>query len=335
MRLERLNFILCPVRRHGSGANHQGPHGSPASCPVIETWPVTYLPPLRDPVRAIGRRRFDFDHQIAVMGIVNRTPDSFFDHGRTFAFDQAVAAALGAADAGADWIDIGGVPFSPDTPEVTVAEEIERVVPVVERVAAASDIVISVDTYRPEVAARSLTAGAAVINDATGLHDRALADVVAAHGATVVITHSLAPPQQRHPRPTYDDVVTQIKAFLAERIQLAVDHGIPEHRIVIDPGHDLNKNTLHTLELTRRLAEIADLGLPMLAAVSNKDFIGEATGLSSADRMPPSIAAATICVLNGARILRMHDIAASVAAARMIEAVLGFRQPAYLNHNIG
>jgi dihydropteroate synthase len=294
---------------------------------------VSYLPPLRDPIRTIGRRTFDFDHQIVVMGIVNRTPDSFFDHGRTFALDQAVAAALGAAETGADWIDIGGVPFSPDTPEVTAVEEIDRVVPVVERVAAANDLVISVDTFRAEVAARSIAAGAAVINDTTGLRDPEMADVVAAHGATVVITHSLARPQRHYHRPQYDDVVTEIKAFLAERVQLAVDHGIPEHRIVIDPGHDLNKNTLHTLELTRRLAEIADLGLPMLAAVSNKDFIGEATGLSIADRMPPSIAAATICVLNGARILRMHDIAASVAAARMIEAVLGFRQPAYLHHN--
>ena len=115
-------------------------------CVVTETWRVTYLPPLRDPVRTIGRRRFDFDRQIVVMGIVNRTPDSFFDQGRTYPLDRAVAAALAASDADADWIDIGGVPFSPDTPEVTMAEEIDRVVPVVERVAAASDIVISVDT---------------------------------------------------------------------------------------------------------------------------------------------------------------------------------------------
>jgi dihydropteroate synthase len=300
----------------------------------LKTCPVTYLPRLRDPVRAIGRRTFDFDHQIVVMGIVNRTPDSFFDHGRTFVLDQAVTAALAAAQDGADWVDIGGVPFSADTPEVTMAEEIDRVVPVVERVAATSDIVVSVDTFRAEVAARSIAAGAAVINDTTGLHDPELADVVAAQGATVVITHSLSRPQQHYHRPQYDDVVTEIKAFLAERVQLAVDHGIPEHRIIIDPGHDLNKNTLHTLELTRRLVEIADLGLPMLAAVSNKDFIGEATGLSIADRTPPSIATATICVLNGARILQMHDIAASVAAARMIEAVMGFRQPAYLHHNM-
>ena len=308
--------------------------GSSTSCIVIETWPVNYLPPLRDPIRTIGRRTFDFAREIVVMAIVNRTQDSFFDQGRTFTLDHAVAAALDAAEAGAGWVDIGGVPFSPDAAEVTAAEEIDRVVPVVERVTATSDIVVSVDTYRAEVAARSIAAGASVINDTTGLRDPELADVVAAQETTMVITHSLALPRQHHPRPYYDDVVSEIKALLAERVQLAVDHGVPESRIVIDPGHDLNKNTLHTLDVTRRLAEIADLGLPVLAAVSNKDFIGEATGLPMSDRMPPSIAVAAICVLNGARILRVHDIAASVAAARMIEAVMGFRQPAYLRHNM-
>ena len=295
---------------------------------------MNYLPPLRDPVRTIGQRTFDFAREIVVMAIVNRTQDSFFDQGRTFTLDHAVTAALDAAEAGAGWVDIGGVPFSPDAAEVTAAEEIDRVVPVVERVTATSDIVVSVDTFRAEVAARSIAAGASVINDTTGLHDPELADVVAAQETTMVITHSLALPRQHHSRPHYDDVVSEIKALLAERVQLAVDHGVPESRIVIDPGHDLNKNTLHTLDVTRRLAEIADLGLPVLAAVSNKDFIGEATGLPISDRMPPSIAVAAICVLNGARILRMHDIAASVAAARMIEAVMGFRQPAYLRHNM-
>ena len=268
------------------------------------------------------------------MGIVNRTPDSFFDQGATFGLDRAVEAALAAAEAGAGWIDIGGVPFSPDAAEVSEAEEIDRVVPVVAAVARVSDIVISVDTFRPEVAARSIEAGAAVINDTTGLHDHDLARVVGGSNATLVITHSKARPRQHLPRPTYDDVVTEVKAFLADRIQLAVDLGVDESRIVIDPGHDLNKNTRHSLELTRRLSEIADLGLPLLAAVSNKDFVGEATGRPKPDRMPPSIAAATICALNGARILRMHDVAASVAAAELIEAVLGFREPAYERHNV-
>jgi dihydropteroate synthase len=295
---------------------------------------VPYLPPLRAPVRTIGRRTFDFDHEIVVMGIVNRTPDSFFDQGRTYALDRAVDAAVAAARAGAGWVDIGGVPFSPDTPEVSAAEELDRVLPVVTAVALASDVVISVDTFRPEVADECLAAGAAVINDTTGLRDPELAAVVAARGATIVITHSLAAPRQHIRRPTYGDVVAEVRDFLAERAAYAVSQGIPEDRIVLDPGHDLNKNTQHSLALTRRLTEIADIGLPLLAAVSNKDFVGEATGLAKPDRMPASIAAATVCALVGARILRMHDVPAAVAAARMTECILGLREPAELRHNL-
>jgi dihydropteroate synthase len=295
---------------------------------------VPYLPPLREPVRTIGRRRFDFDREIVVMGIVNRTPDSFFDQGRTYAMERAVDAALAAAQAGAGWVDIGGVPFSPDTSEVSAAEERDRVLPVVTAVAMASDVVISVDTFRPEVADDCLAAGASVINDTTGLRDPDLAAVVAGRGATIVITHSLAAARQHFPRPEYGDVVAEVRAFLAERTAYAVSQGIPESRIVLDPGHDLNKNTLHSLALTRRLTEIADLGLPLLAAVSNKDFVGEATGLAKPDRMPPSLAAATVCALAGARILRMHDVAAAVGAARMTEVILGLRGPAELRHNL-
>jgi dihydropteroate synthase len=295
---------------------------------------VPYLPPLRAPVRTIGRRTFDFDREIVVMGIVNRTPDSFFDQGRTYPLDRAVDAALAAAQAGAGWVDIGGVPFSPDTPEVSAAEELDRVLPVVTAVAMASDVVISVDTFRPEVADECLAAGAAAINDTTGLRDPELAAVVAAHAATIVITHSLAAPRQHLRRPTYGDVVAEVRDFLAERAAYAVSQGIAEDRIVLDPGHDLNKNTHHSLELTRRLTEIADLGLPLLAAVSNKDFVGEATGLTKPDRTPPSLAAATVCALAGARILRMHDVAAAVGAVRMTEVILGLREPAELRHNL-
>ncbi len=295
---------------------------------------VPYLPPLRQPVRRIGRRRFDFGHEIVVMGIVNRTPDSFFDQGRTFAFDGAVQAALDAAAAGAGWVDVGGVPFSPDTPEVSEAEELDRVLPVVEAVAAATDVVISVDTFRPEVAARSIAAGASVVNDTSGLHHPEMADVVAATAATVVITHSVAAPRQHLRRPTYDDVVAEVKRFLAQRVERALDRGVAEEQIVVDPGHDLNKNTLHTLEITRRLSEIADLGLPLLAAVSNKDFVGESTGMAKPGRVVPSIAAATACALGGARLWRMHDVAAAVSAARMVEAVLGLRMPTDLRHNM-
>ncbi len=295
---------------------------------------LPYLPPLRHPVRTIGRRTFDFSTQIVVMGIVNRTPDSFYDQGATYVLDRAVQAALDAAAAGAGWVDVGGVPFSPDTPEVSEAEELDRVLPVVEAVAAATDVVISVDTFRPEVAARGIAAGAAVINDTTGLHHPEMADVVAGTGATVVVAHSLAEPRQHLRRPRYDDVVAEVKQFLADRVQRALDRGVGEEQIVLDPGHDLNKTTLHTLELTRRLPEIADLGLPLLVAVSNKDFVGESTGLAKPHRLAPSLAAAAACALGGARLWRMHEVGPAVAAAQMIEAVLGLRVPTGLRHNL-
>ena len=294
-----------------------------------------HLPPLAIPVRKIGRRTFDFSRQIAVMGIVNRTADSFFDDGRTFALENAVAAALRAAEAGAGFVDVGAVPFSPDAAAVSPAEEIDRVVPVIDAVVVASDVVVSVDTTRSEVARAALAAGAGMINDTSGLRDPALAEVVADSAATLVITHSLAAPGEHWPRPQYDDVVAEVRARLTSLVELAVSLGVPQARIVVDPGHDLNKNTLHSLELTRRLDEIASLGLPVLAAVSNKDFVGESTGLAKADRSAASIAAATVCALQGARILRMHDVTAAVRAATMTENVLGLREPAYLDHNVG
>ncbi|SDU91561.1 Dihydropteroate synthase [Microlunatus sagamiharensis] len=295
---------------------------------------MVYLPPLRHPRVTWGPWSTDFSRRVLVMGIVNRTPDSFFDAGRTYGLERAVDAVLAAAEAGADWVDVGGVPFSPDAADVPVAEEVDRVVPVVAGATARSDVVISVDTYRPEVAREAIAAGALVVNDTTGLRDPELADVVAATGAGVVITHSLAAPRTHLRRPRYDDVVDEVKAHLASRVQAACDRGVAEDRIVIDPGHDLNKNTRHSLELTRRLPEIADLGLPLLAAVSNKDFVGESTGLAKPERLAPSLAAASACVLGGARVLRMHDVAASVAAARMLEAVLGLREPEELRHNV-
>ncbi|GAB3801502.1 dihydropteroate synthase [Humibacter antri] len=293
-----------------------------------------YLPPLRDPVRRIGAHTFDFSQRVAVMAVVNRTPDSFYDRGATFALDAAVRACLTAVEHGADWIDIGGVPFKPG-PALPVEEEIARVVPVIEALRRESDVVVSVDTFEPEVARHAIVAGADVINDTTGIHDHGLAEVVADSDATLVITHSLAEPRTVYPRPQYGDVVKEVAAFLTDRVELAVALGVPESRIVIDPGHDLNKNTLHTLELTRRFEEIAGLGLPALAAVSNKDFIGETLDVDRADRLEGSLAAAVFCIAQGARVVRMHNVRESVAAVRMTEAILGLREPVYLKHNMG
>ncbi|WP_411720720.1 dihydropteroate synthase [Mycetocola sp.] len=291
-------------------------------------------PELISPVRTIGHRTFDFSRQVAVMAIVNRTPDSFYDRGSTFGLDAAVAAALAAIADGAEMVDIGGAPFAPG-PEISVRAEIDRVVPVIEAVRAASDVVISVDTFQPEVAFASIHAGADLINDTTGLRNPDMVDVLANSSAGVVITHSLAEPRRPFARPQYSDVVAEVAAFLTERIDVALAAGVSAERILIDPGHDLNKNTLHSLELTRRFAEIADLGYPALAAVSNKDFIGETLDRERGGRMHGSLAAAVVAIVNGARILRMHNVGPAVEAARMTEAILGFRQPARLRHNMG
>ena len=290
------------------------------------------LPRLDVPVRRINGRDFDFAREVAVMAVINRTPDSFYDRGATFALDSAVAAARRAIDDGADWVDIGGAKFAPG-PAVPVAEEIDRVVPVVAALQG-SGVVISVDTFDPDVARASISAGAHVINDTTGVHDPRMAEVVADSDATLVITHSLARPRTPYPAPQYDDVVAEVAGFLQARVQRAIDHGMPADRLVIDPGHDLNKNTTHSLELTRRLAEITSLGLPTLVAVSNKDFIGETLNRDRDSRVEGTLVAAVFCILQGARIVRVHNVSAVVDAVRMTEAILGWRAPAYLRHNL-
>ncbi|NEM92385.1 dihydropteroate synthase [Galbitalea soli] len=268
------------------------------------------------------------------MAIVNRTPDSFFDKGATFALDRAVDAAARAAEQGADWVDVGGVPFGKG-PVVTLDEELDRIVPLVEAIHARSDVVISVDTISAEVARQSILAGASVVNDTSGMFDPNMAGVVAASSAQLVLTHSKGAPRSEMPRPLYDDVVAEVIEYLRARIEIATAAGIPRERLIIDPGHDLNKNTVHTLEITRRLQEVADLGLPLLAAVSNKDFIGETLDRPQGQRLTGSIAAAVICIMNGARIIRMHDVPTAVEAARMAEAVLGWREPVHAIHNNG
>lgn len=285
-------------------------------------------------VRHIGARSFDFSKKVAVMAIINRTRDSFFDQGRTFELDAAVASVEMAIADGADWIDIGGVPFSPSSEEVGPDEELGRVLPVVEAARRMSDVVISVDTFRPDVARAALAAGADVVNDTSGLRDVRMAEVASAAHASLVIAHSKAPPREWLPRPSYDDVVVEVKNFLAERAAVATQHGMQAEAIIIDPGHDLNKNTYHSLELTRRLGEIATLGFPVLASVSNKDFIGETLGLPLGDLREGTVATIVVCVLQGARIVRVHDVRAAVSAIRMVEAVFGWRPPERPRHNL-
>ncbi|MDF2573435.1 MAG: folP [Agromyces sp.] len=281
--------------------------------------------------RSIGPREFDFARQVAVMAIVNRTPDSFYDRGRTDSLAAAVAAAHRAIEEGADWIDVGGAKFAPGPP-VPVAEELDRVVPVIAALAG-SGAVLSVDTFHPEVAREAIAAGANVVNDTTGLRDPAMLDVVAATGAAVIVTHSLAAPRTPYPSPRYDDVVTEVVAFLRERVAAAEARGVASDRLIVDPGHDLNKHTLDSLELTRRLDEVVALGYPTLVALSNKDFVGESLGRPREQRVEGSIAAAAYSIMRGARIVRVHNVRETVDAVRMVEAIEGWRAPVHLEHN--
>lgn len=292
------------------------------------------LPPIAEPLRRFGATTIDFSKRVAVMAVVNRTTDSFFDRGSTFALEAAVDAAVAALDAGADIVDIGGVKFAPG-PELPSSEEADRVVPVVAEVLARRPgAIVSVDTFQPAVAREALAAGAAIINDTTGLQNEEVARIVADGDAHLVITHSLARPRQPFPRPQYGDVTAEVIGFLRARIARAGELGVPMARMIADPGHDLNKNTVDTLELTRRFDEIAELGLPSLAAVSNKDFVGETIARPRQERLAGSIAAAVACALAGARIVRMHAVTESVDAMRMVEGILGLREPPHPVHNL-
>ncbi|MDN5686470.1 MAG: dihydropteroate synthase [Brachybacterium sp.] len=278
----------------------------------------------------------DTTARVLVMGIVNRTQDSFFDEGRTWALETAVTAGLEAAAAGADIIDVGGVKFAPGAP-LPAAEEIDRVVPVLRalRRELPAHVLLSVDTFHASVAAASIEVGADLINDTTGLWDPDMAPTVARTGASLVITHSLAHPRREYPRPRYEDVVEEVRDFLAARLERALEADIPRERIVLDPGPDLNKNTLQTLELLRDWSEYSSLGLPVLAALSRKDVIGESLGLAKEERLEGSLAAAAWAMRQGARILRVHDVTATVRMVRMFEVLTGWREPAGpLIHNM-
>lgn len=270
----------------------------------------------------------DVDRRILVMAIVNRTQDSFFDQGRTFELDAAVEAGMAAAADGADIVDVGGIKFAPGAP-LPVDEEIDRVIPVLRRLREQLPAtLLSVDTFHGAVARAAIDVGADLINDTTGLSDPEMAPTVAAGDASVVITHSLARPRHNYPRPRYEDVVEEVRDYLAARVEQALEAGVPRDRIVLDPGPDLNKSTVQTLELLREWDQYTESGLPVLAALSRKDVIGESLGLPKEERLEGSLAASAWAMRKGARILRVHDVRATVRMARMFEVISGWRDPA-------
>lgn len=276
----------------------------------------------------LGGRTFG-PGELVVMAIVNRTPDSFFDRGATFAQDSALRAVERAVEEGAEIIDIGGVKAGPGA-EVDVAEEIRRTVATIAAVRAAfPDVVISIDTWRAEVAVEAVAAGADLLNDTWSGADPALARVAAETGAGLVCSHAggLAPRTRPH-RAAFPDVVADVVATVTGLAERAVGLGVRADGILIDPAHDFGKNTRHSLEITRRLDELTGTGWPLLVALSNKDFIGETLDLPVAERLEGTLAATAVSAWLGARVFRAHQVRPTRRVLDMVASIRGDRPPA-------
>lgn len=254
------------------------------------------------------------------MGILNVTPDSFSDGGAYLERERAVAHARAMVAEGADIIDVGGESTRPGAKSVSAAQEIDRVVPVIESLSREVQVPISVDTSRPEVMRAAVKAGAGFINDVRGLRDPGALKEAAALERPVCLMHMRGEPGTMQDDPEYDDVVVDVRDFLNERVEAAVAMGISRERIVIDPGFGFGKTMAHNLELLRRLRELSALG-PVLVGLSRKSMIGKLLGLPVEHRQHASVALALLAAQNGAQVLRVHDVAATVQAVRTWEAV--------------
>ncbi len=276
----------------------------------------------------LGRRDFG-DTDLAVMAIVNRTPDSFYDNGSTFDEAAALDRVAQVVDEGADLVDIGGVKAGYGA-EVDVTEELRRTASFVAAVRSAyPDLVISVDTWRAPVARELCHRGADLLNDTWAGADREVAEVAAEFGVGLVCSHSggLGPRTDPH-RVAYDDVVADVITTVTALAERAVAVGVDRSRILIDPTHDFGKNTRHSLELTRRLDELVSTGWPVLVALSNKDFVGETLDLPTDQRLIGTLAATAISAWHGARVFRAHQVAETRQVLDMVSSIRGSRPPA-------
>jgi dihydropteroate synthase len=269
----------------------------------------------------LGDRAYDLSTRALVMGILNRTPDSFYDRGAYWDMDAFLARAASLVAAGADLLDVGGVKAGPG-PFVDEAEELDRVVPAISALHSRFDVPLSVDTWRASVAAAAYEVGAVMGNDISGFADPEYLPAAAAAGATVVATHIRLAPRVADPSPVYDDVVATVSAFLASRARWAEEAGIGPERIVLDAGLDLGKTWQQSLMLLRASDRLAALGYPLLLSASNKTFLGKLLELEVADRQVASVAAHALGVTLGCRIVRAHDVAATRRVCDVLAAIM-------------
>ena len=278
---------------------------------------------------ALGRRTWAHG-QFAIMAIVNRTPDSFYDRGATFGFDAALERVHTVVEQGAEIVDIGGVKAAPGQ-EVSAAEEIDRTAAFVRAVRTDHpDVVISVDTWRHEVGEAVCAEGADLLNDAWAGYDPLLAEVAARHGVGLVCTHvGGVSPRTRPHRIGYDDLMADVLGHTVGLAERAVTLGVPPERVLIDPAHDFGKNTWHSLEVTRRLGEMVATGWPVLVSLSNKDFVGESLGgLPPGERLTGTLAATAVCAWLGAVVHRVHNVVETRQTLEMVASIKGDRPPA-------
>jgi dihydropteroate synthase len=270
-----------------------------------------------------GDQTLDLSRPV-VMGVLNVTPDSFSDGGRFLAVESAVAHGLRLVEEGAAIIDIGGESTRPGAAPVPADEEIRRVLPVMERLhQAAPQVIISVDTSKPEVIREVVAAGAGLLNDVRAFQEPGALEAAAASGCALCLMHMQGDPRTMQRAPSYVDVVKEVKAFLAARVQACRSAGVVPERIVIDPGFGFGKTLEHNLELLRHLRELVCDPSPVLVGLSRKSIVGTLTGRAAGERVYGSVALAVIAAVNGARIVRAHDVAATVDALKVVAAVEG------------
>jgi dihydropteroate synthase len=278
----------------------------------------------RNPVELfMGHPGMPVGQRTLVMGILNVTPDSFSDGGRFDTLESAIAQGMRLIEDGADILDIGGESTRPGAPSVSAAEELGRTLPVLEALRKQTNIPISIDTTKSEVAAAALQAGADIVNDISGLRfDPRVADVTAAAGAGLVLMHSRHHPENMMDEPQYDNVTSEVCEELRATMQIAVDRGVPETHLIIDPGIGFAKTAAHNLILLNELDQLQELECPVLIGPSRKSFIGVVLDLPVAERLEGTAAAVTVAMCRGAQIIRVHDVRPMVRLIRMTDAIL-------------
>ena len=274
----------------------------------------------------IGKKNFKFGKKTYIMGILNVTPDSFYDGGKYFDAEKAVERAKQMEKEGADIIDVGGESTRPFSEPIKAREEMKRVLPVIEMLMDELKIPVSIDTYKPEVAEKALERGAAMINDVTALKNEKMAEIAAEYDVPVCIMHMKGEPKNMQINPSYEDVMEEIYEFLKERIEFAIRKGIDEKKIIVDPGIGFGKRTGGGIEdncdIIAHLMELKSLGKPILVGISRKTFIGNITKTSVEERLEGSLGAEAIAIANGADIIRCHDVLATKRMAMVVDAIV-------------